>query len=77
MAESKESGVHVDVKITRGTNTNEEKAEFIRCEMAMLKDTIGATPEASYIVIHELDASTWGYDGETQHSRAKARKMAA
>ena len=77
VAKRRESGVHVDIKITRGTNTDAEKAAMIRQCMAMLKDAIGATAEASYIVIHELNASTWGYDGETQHSRAEARKAAA
>ena len=77
VAEREETGVHVDIKITRGTNTEDEKAEMIRQGMSVLKDVLGATPKASYIVIHELDASTWGYDGETQRFRAEARRVAA
>ena len=30
VAEREETGVHVDIKITRGTNTEDEKAEMIR-----------------------------------------------
>lgn len=64
------TAVHMDIKVTAGTNTDEEKAEMIRQAMAMLKEIVGATPEASYIVIHELDATAWGYNGRTQHARA-------
>ena len=65
-----EIGAHMDIKVTDATNTNEEKAEMIKQSMSMLKKIIGSTPEASYIVIHDLDANAWGYDGQTQSSRA-------
>jgi len=68
-----ETAVHMDIKVTAGTNSDEEKAEMIRQAMAMLKEVVGAIQEASYIVIHELDATAWGYDGRTQRSRASAR----
>ena len=71
-----EVGVHMDIKVTAGTNTDDEKAEMIRQAMAMLKDVVGCVPEASYIVIHELDARAWGYDGRTQHDRAQQRATA-
>ena len=65
-----QTAVHMDIKVTAGTNTDEEKEEMIRRGMEMLKHTVGMLPEASYIVIHELDAAAWGYDGRTQGSRA-------
>ncbi len=71
-----ETAVHMDIKVTDGTNTDEEKAEMIKQAMSMLKDIVGSTPEASYIVIHDLDASAWGYDGHTQHERAQRKKAA-
>jgi len=71
-----EIGVHMDIKVTSGTNTDEEKAEMIKQGMAMLKDVVGSTPDASYIVIHDLDAGAWGYDGRTQFARAKQKKAA-
>lgn len=70
MTDRDEIGVHMDIKITAGTNTDDEKADMIKQAMMMIKDIIGATPEASYIVIHELKASSWGYDGQTQAARA-------
>jgi len=67
------AAVHMDIKVTAGTNTDAEKAEMVSLSMAMLKDIVGATFEASYVVIHDLDAGAWGYDGQTQQSRAQAR----
>lgn len=73
VATGESAAVHMDIKITGGTNTDAEKAEMIRLSMAMLKDVVGPTPEPSYVVIDDLDAGAWGYDGETQQARAKAR----
>lgn len=71
-----EVGAHMDIKVTAGTNTEDEKADMIRHGMTMLKDVVGSVPEASYIVIHELDARDWGYDGRTQQARAQQRDAA-
>lgn len=67
------TALHMDISVTAGTNSEAEKAEMIRQAMAMLKAVVGTAPEASYIVIHELPASAWGYDGRTQAARASAR----
>ena len=64
-------GVHMDIKVTAATNTDEEKAEMTGLAMKMLTDVVGPTPEASYVVIHDLDAGAWGYDGRTQRARAE------
>lgn len=71
-----EIGAHMDIKVTDGTNTDEEKAEMIKHGMSMLRDVVGSTPEASYIVIHDLDAKAWGYNGQTQSARAKQNQAA-
>ena len=70
------TAVHMDIKVTNNTNTSEEKAEMIRRGMAMLREVIGNTPEASYIVIHDVAADAWGYDGRTQYARALEAKAA-
>lgn len=67
------TAVHMDIKVTAGTNTDEEKEKIIRQAIEMFKEVVGAIPEASYVVIHEVDATAWGYDGRTQRSRASAR----
>ena len=72
-AETVPAAAQVDIKITAGTNKEPEKAEMIRRVMEMLRRILGELPEASYIIIHELDAQSWGYDGKTQHDRAASR----
>ena len=67
------TAVHMDIKVTAGTNTDEEKEEMIRQSIEMIKEVVGEIPEASYIVIHEVDATAWGYDGRTQRSRVSVR----
>ena len=67
------TAVHIDIKVTAGTNTDEEKAEMIARSQAMLREVVGPTPEASYVVIHDLDAGAWGYNGRTQKARAEAK----
>lgn len=60
---------HGEIYITAGTNTAEEKAAMIAALHRLLAETCGALPEASYIVIHEIPATDWGYAGQTQAAR--------
>jgi 4-oxalocrotonate tautomerase len=62
-------GAYVDIKITEGTNTPEEKAEMISETVKMLKESVGAVQEACYVVIDDIPANSWGYDGKTQAER--------
>lgn len=63
-------GAYVDIKVTEGTNTPEEKAEMISQTVKMLKESIGAVQDACYVVIDDIPATSWGYDGKTQAERA-------
>ncbi len=64
---------HLDVKVTRGTNTAEEKAQFIAAANALLREVLAVDlPVATYVVIDEVPADAWGYDGRTQHGRHAA-----
>ena len=61
---------HLDVKVTAGTNSVEEKAEFVRQAHDLLKSALGADlPLATYVVIDEVPADAWGYGGLTQEAR--------
>jgi len=37
----------------------------------MLKDVAGTVQEACYVVIHDIPANSWGYNGKTQEERAR------
>ena len=62
--------VHVNATITTGTNSATEKARFIELMMKLLRGVFG--PElssATYVVVEEVPAQSWGYDGRTQENR--------
>jgi 4-oxalocrotonate tautomerase len=65
---------HAELFITEGTNTPAEKAEMIAALHGALEETCGPLPEASYIVIREVPAGSWGYGGLTQAARQQARQ---
>jgi 4-oxalocrotonate tautomerase len=65
---------YVDVKITHGSNSLQEKAALIGRLHSLLTETLGELAEASYIVIHELPAENWGYAGSTQAERAGGKR---
>jgi 4-oxalocrotonate tautomerase len=65
---------HLDVKVTAGTNTAEEKARFVAAATALLRDVLGGDlPVATYVVIDEVPGDAWGYDGLTQEQRRAAQ----
>lgn len=63
----------LEISITAGTNTAEEKAQFIAQAHAELRRQLGThgqlLHEASYVVVRELPASDWGYGGLSQAAR--------
>ena len=70
----------LDIHVTTGTNTAEQKAAFIEAAFAELQRQLapGASlEEASYVIVHEVPATDWGYGGQTQRARQLAQQRAA
>lgn len=67
------STAYADIKITAGTNSREQKAALLRRLHRLLASTLGELAEASYIVVHELPAESWGYAGMSQADRHGGR----
>ena len=67
----------VDVVITAGTNTDEEKATFIAAMHRLLCEVLGEPSAPVYLMVHELSAAQWGYAGRTQASRRAERHHVA
>lgn len=57
---------YVEIKVTAGTNTPDEKAAMVTETMAALRSVVGEIQTATYVVIHDIAADSWGYDGVTQ-----------
>ncbi len=60
---------YLDIKVTEGTNTKNEKAAYVSQVFAAMSSLIGPLASASYVVIHEVRADAWGYEGRTQEFR--------
>jgi 4-oxalocrotonate tautomerase len=64
---------HLDVKVTAGTNTPDEKRRFIAEATDLLRAVVGpALNPVTYVVVHDIAADAWGYGGLTQAARAQA-----
>lgn len=62
----------LEIRITAGTNTAEEKAAWIAAAWDTMRQAVpGVVAEASYVSIVEIPAGDWGYGGQTQATRAR------
>lgn len=60
---------NVDIKITKGTNTKDQKSNYIKQTYLKIKNVLGDISPASYIIIDEIDADSWGFEGLSQEYR--------
>ena len=70
------SAAMLEIGITAGTNTEEEKARFIAAAFDELQRQLapdGGFEVASYVTVRERPATDWGYGGRTQRARQLAR----
>ena len=67
----------LDIKITAGTNTKPEMANYIEAVFQTMANLLGRLHDASYVVIHEVPAAAWGYAGNTQEFRFIAGRIKA
>jgi 4-oxalocrotonate tautomerase len=62
---------HVEALVTQGTNSPEQKAAFLAAARDLLAAEVGSLPPATYVVVRDIPAGDWGYDGLSQAARAK------
>ena len=60
---------YLDIKITEGTNTKAEKAQYVDKVFSDMQNILGPITPASYIVIHDVRGDAWGFQGKTQEYR--------
>ncbi len=60
---------YLNIKITKGTNTKEQKANYIEKTYKDFNELLEEVNPASYIVIDEVEADSWGFEGLTQEYR--------
>lgn len=77
LAAQKLASVWLDIHITDGTNTKDEKAAFIAETHAAFGRLLGPLHEESYVHVHDVRDDAYGFGGLTQGRRYIARQLAA
>jgi 4-oxalocrotonate tautomerase len=62
----------IDAFVTAGTNSEDEKRLFLQAAHALLQDILGRTDAPVYVIVHEVPAPDWGFDGLSQAARRLA-----
>ena len=61
---------HVEATVAQGSNTPDEKAQFIATMWTLLRSALGSVlREETYIVVHEIDTGAYGRGGLTRAER--------
>lgn len=69
LAEQQTAAFWLDIRVTEGTNTKDEKAAFIAAVFAAMDELIGPLHPESYVHVVEARADSYGYGGVTQERR--------
>ncbi len=59
----------LEIYITEGTNSKEEKECWIAAVYQVMCDCLIENISINYIIVTEIPAMDWGYNGETQYAR--------
>ena len=60
---------YLEIHVTEGTNTKDEKAKYVKEVFSSMQSLLGKLHPASYVVIKDVGADSWGYEGATQEFR--------
>lgn len=77
LAEQKLASFWLDIRIVDGTNSKDEKAEFVAAAFGRMGELLGPLHHESYVHVNDVRADAYGFGGLTQERRYIARKLAA
>ena len=75
LAEHGKSSFYFDIKVTEGTNTKDEIAQYVAEAFAAFRDILGDLHAESYVYVEEVRGSAYGYGGRTQEWRYVKSKL--
>ena len=75
LAEEGLAGFWLDIRITDGTNTKDEKAAFVAAVFKRMGELLGPLHSVSYVHANEVRGDAYGYGGLTQEQRYIAGKL--
>lgn len=76
LAEQKLASFWLDIRITDGTNTKDEKADFVAEAFNRMGDLLGPLHNETYVHVNDVRGDAYGYGGLTQERRYIAGKLA-
>jgi 4-oxalocrotonate tautomerase len=65
----------LDIHVTEGTNTKDEKAAYIAAMFARMGELLGPLHNESYLHVDEVKGDAYGFGGLTQERRYIAGKL--
>ncbi len=75
LAQHGKASFWLDIKVVDGTNTKDEKAQYLADVFALMRRVLGDLHEESYAFVHEVKADAYGFGGVTQEHRYIANKL--
>lgn len=75
LAEQKLASFWLDIHVTEGTNTKDEKAAYIAAIFARMGELLGPLHNESYLHVDEVKGDAYGFGGLTQERRYIAAKL--
>ena len=69
LAAQGKSSFYFDIKVVDGTNTKDEKAQYVAEAFAAFDKLLGNLHHESYIYVHDVRAEAYGFGGLTQEYR--------
>lgn len=77
LSDQKLASFWLDIHVTDGTNTKDEKAAFVAEAFAAMGKLIGPLHNESYVHVHDVRDDACGFGGLTQERRYIARVLAS
>ena len=75
LVEHRKSSFYFDIKVTEGTNTKDEMAQYVREAFDAFAAILGDLHEESYVYVEEVHGFAYGYGGRTQEFRYVKAKL--
>lgn len=69
LAELGKASFWLDVKVTIGTTTKQQKAQYLAEISEFMRAELGELHEVSYLRVDEVAADAWGFGGISQEAR--------
>ncbi|CAL77055.1 conserved hypothetical protein [Bradyrhizobium sp. ORS 278] len=75
LAEQGLASYWIDVHVTEGTNTKDEKAAYLTAVFAAMTELIGPLHHETYLHVDEVKADAYGFGGLSQERRYIAARL--